>query len=73
MAGAAAVEAKTDDLDNFRGEDGHAPLKQTQDWRDIHIATGLTEGQRSQVTTLLADHKEIFSDLPGKTDLVQCQ
>lgn len=31
MAGVAAVEAETDDLDNFRGEDGHVPLKQTQD------------------------------------------
>ncbi|KAL3189225.1 hypothetical protein MRX96_002897 [Rhipicephalus microplus] len=40
MAGVAAVEAETDDLDNFRGEDGHVPLKQTQDWRDIDTNRG---------------------------------
>ncbi|KAL3186663.1 hypothetical protein MRX96_026820 [Rhipicephalus microplus] len=78
MAGVAAVEAKTDELDYFCGEDGHVPLKQTQDWRSINIAPGLTEGQRTQLfvqtlgflsfgwnTGLLVSQVEFCDNLPA--------
>ncbi|XP_077531154.1 uncharacterized protein LOC144143244 [Haemaphysalis longicornis] len=48
------------------------PLRQTQSWRDVKYSPDLGEDQRAQVQEIIHEYSLIFSDLPGKTDLVQC-
>lgn len=51
----------------------HAPLAQAQNWKDVAVAPSLSREQRNQVNELLSAYHDIFSDLPGKTDVVECQ
>lgn len=47
-------------------------LVQTQSAADIKRSSDLDADQVSQVRSLLQLSDTIFSDLPGKTDLVKC-
>lgn len=47
--------------------------KQEQTFEDICVFPGLTPEQRQQVHSLCSQFHDIFSDLPGKTDLVECK
>ncbi|XP_037526097.1 uncharacterized protein LOC119403222 [Rhipicephalus sanguineus] len=69
--------AAVSSLDQTELEDSdsslHTPLIQTQTWQDVTICPQLTTEQRNQVTVLLATYHDIFSDLPGKTNVLECQ
>ena len=43
---------------------------QTQDWKDIPIPDHLNSLQRQDLENLLKQHKDIFTDVPGRTNLV---
>ncbi|KAM7300391.1 uncharacterized protein ISCGN_020955 [Ixodes scapularis] len=48
-------------------------LHQKETYRDVKVSEELTSDQRTQVATLLAAHQGSLSDVPGKTDLVECK
>lgn len=48
------------------------PLVQTQSAADIKLSSDLDADQVAQVRSLFQQFDTIFSDLPGKTDLVNC-
>ncbi|XP_075539731.1 uncharacterized protein LOC142574564 [Dermacentor variabilis] len=47
-------------------------LIRTQTSKDVVISNQLTMDQRLQVEAVLTTYDDIFSDLPGKTDVLQC-
>lgn len=61
-------ETEIDDLENSL----HTTLVQTQTWKEVLLCPGLT-ADREQVADLLSTYHDIFSDLPGKTDVLECR
>lgn len=49
------------------------PAKQEQTFKDVCISPGLTPKRRQEAQSLCKQFQDIFSDLPGKTDLVECE
>ncbi|KAL8598384.1 hypothetical protein ACOMHN_032661 [Nucella lapillus] len=49
------------------------PLKQMEDAKDIRYAEVLTHVQTKQLQQVVERHKNVFSDLPGKTTLAECE
>ena len=47
------------------------PLKTSQTWKDVVIGSNLDEQQRRQVEDLLQRYSDVFSDLPGKCNLLE--
>ena len=45
--------------------------EQTQTWEDVNISDTLSKTQVDDVQALLQKHSDMFSDVPGKTHLVQ--
>lgn len=48
-------------------------IERVEDSRDVAMADGLTERQRRQAQTLVKEFEVVFSDVPGRTDLVECR
>lgn len=49
------------------------PARQEQTFKDVCISPRLTPEQRQEAQSLYKQFQDIFSDLPGKTDLVECE
>ncbi|HMK58804.1 MAG TPA: RNase H-like domain-containing protein [Nitrososphaeraceae archaeon] len=55
-------------------DDSELPVyesQQTETYKDVQIDTGLSVEQRLQLEKLIEEYKDIFSDVPGKTNLVE--
>ena len=50
---------------------GFSSIEQTETYKDVVISPKLSDNQREQVLALLEEFKDILSDLPGHTDLVE--
>ncbi|KAM7305786.1 uncharacterized protein ISCGN_015682 [Ixodes scapularis] len=48
-------------------------LHKKETHQDVKVSNDLTASQQAQVSILLAAHKESFTDVPGKTCLVECK
>uniref|UniRef100_A0A131XKF8 RNA-directed DNA polymerase n=1 Tax=Hyalomma excavatum TaxID=257692 RepID=A0A131XKF8_9ACAR len=48
-------------------------LKQHETYRDVKVADSLDANQKAHVEQLLSIYHDIFSDVPGKTNLVECK
>ncbi|XP_077551761.1 uncharacterized protein LOC144165881 [Haemaphysalis longicornis] len=68
------VPATPDDLDDPPSADSlpTLPLRQTQTCEDVKLSPELNAEQRAQVHEVIQKYGLIFSDLPGKTDVVHC-
>ncbi|XP_042150102.1 uncharacterized protein LOC121838101 [Ixodes scapularis] len=70
-----AVKVDEDsDIITEAGEDEVPMLSLTkqQDKRDVVVHTDLNREKRQQVFDLISEYEEIFSDLPGRTNLMTC-
>ncbi|XP_040068602.2 uncharacterized protein LOC120841708 [Ixodes scapularis] len=47
-------------------------LTRQQNGQDVLVNTTLSTEEKKQVATLIGEFGEIFSDLPGKTNLIEC-
>ena len=50
----------------------YCQLRDTQTWEDVKISKDLTEEQRHEVRELLEEYSDVLTDIPGKTDLLEC-
>ncbi|XP_064479202.1 uncharacterized protein LOC135392418 [Ornithodoros turicata] len=48
------------------------PTGRTETEQDVKIGATLTATQREDMRTALSEYAEVFSDVPGRTDLVEC-
>ena len=48
-------------------------LKQTEDYKDVKYAEILSDTQKGDLQRMVQANKEVFSDLPGETRLVECE
>ena len=44
---------------------------QTENWKDIQLNPELTATQKEQLKELLREFSDVFTDVPGRTDLIQ--
>ncbi|XP_072140178.1 uncharacterized protein [Dermacentor andersoni] len=71
-AGRAAVTLQKEQLE----EDPELPflsLHQRETYRDVKVADTLDINQKTRVEQILSNYQDIFSDVPGKTNLVACK
>ena len=50
----------------------YCPLRATQTWEDVKISTDLNEDQQREVRQLLEEYSDVLTDIPGKTNLAEC-
>ena len=50
----------------------YCPLEGTQTWRDVQLASRLTEEQKDEAREVLSRHPKALTDLPGRTKLEWC-
>ena len=50
----------------------YCPLRATQTWEDVKISSDLNQDQQREVRDLLREYSDVLTDVPGKTDLVEC-
>ena len=60
---------KEDSEENF--PDCIRNSNQTETWENVQINSDLTAIQKEQLTDLLQEFSDVFTDVPGKTDLTQ--
>ena len=60
-----AREERSDDIK-------YCPLRATQTWKDVKISTYLNEDQQREVRQLLEEYSDVLTDIPGKTNLAEC-
>ena len=60
-----ACEERSDDIK-------YCPLRATQTWKDVKISTDLNEDQQREVRQLLEEYSDVLTDIPGKTNLAEC-
>ena len=48
------------------------PLEATESWTDVSICPQLTDVQQVETRRLLEEYGDVFSDLPGHTDIAEC-
>ena len=48
------------------------PLEATESWTDVSIGPQLTDVQHLETRHLLEEYGDVFSDLPGHTDITEC-
>ena len=48
------------------------PLEATESWTDVSICPQLTDVQQVETRRLLEEYGDVFSDLPGHTDITEC-
>ena len=61
----ATCEERSDDIK-------YCPLRATQTWKDVKISTDLNEDQQREVIQLLEEYSDVLTDIPGKTNLAEC-
>nr|XP_037287184.1 uncharacterized protein LOC119180146 [Rhipicephalus microplus] len=71
---AGVTTALPSDTDEVQSDEvPHITLEQTQDWTNVTIASELNADARQQATAVLKEFRDVFSDVPGKTDIVHCE
>ena len=50
----------------------YCSLRATQTWEDVKISTYLNEDQQREVRQLLEECSDVLTDIPGKTNLAEC-
>lgn len=64
---AAVVEEEEEEPEQL-----HLPsLCQKETWRQVKISENLSEEQQTEVRAVLEDYKEVWSDVPGRTSLLE--
>jgi len=43
-----------------------------ESWKDVIINSGLDQEKQSQAENLVSEYQDVFTDVPGKTDLSEC-
>ena len=69
-----SVSSIEEDNDRVKENDDikYCQLRDTQTWEDVKISKDLTEEQRHEVRELLEEYSDVLTDIPGKTDLLEC-
>ena len=73
LLSAEAIESvDDDDKEDFPFDDYTFPTaKKPESYRDVSISETLTSQQRKEVETLMKQHPDVLSSLPGRTDRIQ--
>ena len=62
-----------DDDSQLGSEDGVVcPLEANETWKDVYVCPSLTEVQKTEARQLIEEYKDVFSDMPGHADLIEC-
>ena len=48
------------------------PIESTETWRDVKVNEKLDQVKSEEVWTLIEEFNSVFTDFPGKTDLLEC-
>lgn len=67
----AALTVQTDTTDDQ--DIPFAALHQLETYRNVEVATTLNDQQKNQINKLLEEFSDVFSDVPGKTNVVECK
>ena len=63
---------ETDTCEERSDDIKYCPLRATQTWKDVKISIDLNEDQQREVRQLLEEYSDVLTDIPGKTNLAQC-
>ena len=63
---------ETDTCEERSDDIKYCPLRATQTWKDVKISTDLNEDQQMEVRQLLEEYSDVLTDIPGKTNLAEC-
>ena len=63
---------ETDTCEERSDDIKYCPLRATQTWKDVKISTDLNEDQQRDVRQLLEEYSDVLTDIPGKTNLAEC-
>ena len=63
---------ETDTCEERSDDIKYCPLRATQTWKDVKISTDLNEDQQREVRQLLEEYSDVLTDVPGKTNLAEC-
>ena len=63
---------ETDTCEERSDDIKYCPLRATQTWKDVKISTDLNEDQQREVRQLLEEYSDVLTDIPGKTNLAEC-
>ena len=68
------LQLVSEDQDNQLGSEDamFCPLEATESWSDVSICSKLTDIQQEEARRLLEEYGDVFSDLPGHTDIAEC-
>ena len=68
-------DAEQDDVDDedFEGDDliVFPKLEQKETYLDVKLGHGLSSSQESEVRNIVYEFRDVFSDVPGKTNLIE--
>ena len=63
---------ETDTCEERSDDIKYCPLRATKTWKDVKISTDLNEDQQREVRQLLEEYSDVLTDIPGKTNLAEC-
>ena len=63
---------ETDTCEERSDDIKYCPLRATQTWKDVKISTDLNDDQQREVRQLLEEYSDVLTDIPGKTNLAEC-
>ena len=63
---------ETDTCEERSDDIKYCPLRATQTWKHVKISTDLNEDQQREVRQLLEEYSDVSTDIPGKTNLAEC-
>ena len=63
---------ETDTCEERSDDIKYCPLRATQTWKDVKISKDLNEDQQMEVRQLLEEYSDVLTDIPGKTNLAEC-
>ena len=68
------LQLVSEDQDSQLGSEDamFCPLEATESWTDVSIGPQLTDVQQLETRHLLEEYGDVFSDLPGHTDITEC-
>ena len=68
------LQMVSEDQDSQLGSEDtmFCPLEATESWTDVSICRQLTDVQQVETRRLLEEYADVFSDLPGRTDITEC-
>ena len=68
------LQLASEDQDSHLGSEDAmvCPLEATESWTDVSIGPQLTDVQQLETRHLLEEYGDVFSDLPGHTDITEC-